>query len=94
MCIRDRLKEESTALNEVVVVGYGTMKRKEMTSAISHVGAKDLNQISSLDASMPVSYTHLHHLLGSSRARRVVEVVIDSTASCFQKLFQSRWWIS
>ena len=29
------LKEESTALNEVVVVGYGTMKRKEMTSAIS-----------------------------------------------------------
>ena len=46
------LKEESTALNEVVVVGYGTMKRKEMTSAISHVGAKDLNQISSLDASM------------------------------------------
>ena len=27
------LKEESTALNEVVVVGYGTMKRKEMTSA-------------------------------------------------------------
>ena len=34
------LKEESTALNEVVVVGYGTMKRKEMTSAISHIGAK------------------------------------------------------
>lgn len=46
------LKEESTALDEVVVVGYGTMKRKEMTSAISHVSAKDLNQISSLDASM------------------------------------------
>ena len=36
------LKEESTALNEVVVAGYGTMKRKEMTSAISHIGAKDL----------------------------------------------------
>ena len=58
VAIKDRqllkivLKEESTALNEVVVVGYGTMKRKEMTSAISHVGAKDLNQISSLDASM------------------------------------------
>ena len=33
------LKEESTALNEVVVVGYGTMTRKEMTSAISHIGA-------------------------------------------------------
>ena len=58
VAIKDRqllkivLKEESTALNEVVVEGYDTMKRKEMTSAISHVGAKDLNQISSLDASM------------------------------------------
>ena len=50
--LRIVLKEENTLLNEVVVVGYGTMKRKEMTSAISHVSAKDLNQISSLDASM------------------------------------------
>lgn len=46
------LKESTTSLDEVVVVGYGTMKRKEMTSAISHISAKDLNQISSLDASM------------------------------------------
>ena len=46
------LEENSKLLDEVVVVGYGTMKRKEMTSAISHIGAKDLNQISSLDASM------------------------------------------
>ena len=50
--IRIILKEESTALDEVVVVGYGTMKKKEMTSAISHISAKDLNHISSLDASM------------------------------------------
>ena len=35
--LRIVLKEENTLLNEVVVVGYGTMKRKEMTSAISHV---------------------------------------------------------
>lgn len=46
------LKEENTVLDEVVVVGYGTIKRKEMTSAISHINAKDLNKISSLDASM------------------------------------------
>lgn len=46
------MKQQTTALDEVVVVGYGTIKRKEMTSAISHVGAKDLNQVSSLDASM------------------------------------------
>lgn len=50
--LRIVLEEENTVLDEVVVVGYGTMKRKEMTSAISHVSAKDLNKISSLDASM------------------------------------------
>ncbi|MDE6491277.1 MAG: SusC/RagA family TonB-linked outer membrane protein [Muribaculaceae bacterium] len=50
--IKITLSESTTALDEVVVVGYGTLKRKEMTSAISHVSAKDLNQISSLDASM------------------------------------------
>ena len=50
--LRIVLHEEMTALDEVVVVGYGTMKRKEMTSAISHVNAEDLNQISSLDARM------------------------------------------
>lgn len=46
------LQTESTALDEVVVVGYGSMKRKEMTSAISHIGAKDFSSVSSLDASM------------------------------------------
>ena len=44
--LRIVLQEEMTALDEVVVVGYGTMKRKEMTSAISHVNATDLNQVS------------------------------------------------
>lgn len=46
------LETETTALDEVVVVGYGSMKRKEMTSAISHVSAKDFSSVSSIDASM------------------------------------------
>ena len=50
--LRIIMKEETTALDEVVVVGYGTMKRKEMTSAISHVNAEDLNNISSFDTRM------------------------------------------
>ncbi|MFW5518815.1 MAG: SusC/RagA family TonB-linked outer membrane protein, partial [Segatella copri] len=32
------------ALNEVVVVGYGTMRRKDVTSSITTVKAEDLNQ--------------------------------------------------
>ncbi len=38
------LQEDNTALNEVVVVGYGTMRRKDLTSSVTTVGAKDLNQ--------------------------------------------------
>ncbi len=50
--LRITLEDERTVLDEVVVVGYGTMKRKEMTSAISHIGSKDFSSVSSLDASM------------------------------------------
>ncbi len=46
------LKESQDLLNEVVVIGYGTMDKKELTSAISHVGEKDFLTVSSLDASM------------------------------------------
>lgn len=37
------LEEDNTALEEVVVVGYGTMRRKDVTSSITTVQAKDLN---------------------------------------------------
>ena len=50
--LRVVLETAMTAIDEVVVVGYGTMKKKEMTSAISHVSAKDLNQVTSLDSKM------------------------------------------
>ncbi len=48
------LKEDNQTLNEVVVVGYGTMDKKELTSAISHVGEKDFLTVSSLDPSMMI----------------------------------------
>ena len=38
-----RLSEANSELNEVVVVGYGTMRRKDVTSSITTVSAKDLN---------------------------------------------------
>ena len=38
------LQEDNTVLNEVVVVGYGTMRRKDVTSSITTVNAKDLNK--------------------------------------------------
>ncbi len=48
------LKEDDQTLNEVVVVGYGTIDKKELTSAISHVGEKDFLTVSSLDPSMMI----------------------------------------
>ena len=48
------LKEDNAMLSEVVVVGYGTMDKKELTSAISHVGEKDFLTVSSLDPSMMI----------------------------------------
>ncbi|MBR0275279.1 MAG: SusC/RagA family TonB-linked outer membrane protein [Prevotella sp.] len=38
------LEEDNQLLEEVVVVGYGTMRRKDVTSSITTVQAKDLNQ--------------------------------------------------
>ena len=49
-----RLKEDSKLLDEVVVVGYGTMDKKELTSAVSHIGEKDFLSVSSLDPSMMI----------------------------------------
>lgn len=37
------LREDQNLLDEVVVVGYGTMQRKDVTGSISTVSAKDLN---------------------------------------------------
>lgn len=48
------LHEDHALLNEVVVIGYGTMDKKELTSAISHVGEKDFLTISSLDPTMMI----------------------------------------
>lgn len=38
------LEEDNQLLNEVVVVGYGTMRRKDVTSSITTVRAEDLNR--------------------------------------------------
>lgn len=46
------LLENPHSLDEVVVVGYGSLSAKELTSAISHVSSKDFLNVSSSDASM------------------------------------------
>jgi len=40
--INQALTSSSSTLSDVVVVGYGTLNRKEVTSSITHLGSKDL----------------------------------------------------
>lgn len=46
------LQEDSKGLSEAIVIGYGTIDKKELTSAISHVSAKDFQSVAATDVSM------------------------------------------
>jgi len=37
------LTEESSSLNEVIVIGYGTVKKADLTGSVSRISAKDIN---------------------------------------------------
>ncbi|WP_212003180.1 TonB-dependent receptor [Chitinophaga sp. HK235] len=43
--LRIILKESTSGLNEVVVIGYGTQRKKDVTGAISSVNSKDLRNV-------------------------------------------------
>lgn len=44
------LKEENTSLNDVVVIGYGSMKKRDLTGAISSVKQEEIRQAPVLNA--------------------------------------------
>jgi TonB-linked SusC/RagA family outer membrane protein len=44
------LKDQQSGLNEVVVIGYGTQKKSDLTGAISSVSSKDLETSTPLNA--------------------------------------------
>ncbi|MDR2811472.1 MAG: SusC/RagA family TonB-linked outer membrane protein [Tannerellaceae bacterium] len=48
------LAENTQALDEVVVIGYGTVAKKELTSAVSHVSSKDFLNIGSNNPAMQI----------------------------------------
>lgn len=39
------MEEDSQMLNEVVAIGYGVMRKKDLTGAVAHLGGKDINNI-------------------------------------------------
>jgi TonB-linked SusC/RagA family outer membrane protein len=72
------LQEESSKLNEVVVVGYGTQKRADLTGAISSVDVKTLDgtPLRSVDQALQgrtsgVQFTQNSGMPGSGSAMRI-----------------------
>ena len=61
------LSEDTEMLEEVVVIGYGSMDKKEVTSAISHVSNKDFLSIGTVDPALQIQ-------------GKVAGVQIDNTA--------------
>lgn len=43
--VKVTMQEDESSLNEVVVIGYGTVKRKDVTGAVASVGGKELQKI-------------------------------------------------
>ncbi|MGB4414291.1 MAG: SusC/RagA family TonB-linked outer membrane protein [Paludibacter sp.] len=46
------LQEETIGLEEVVAIGYGTLDKKELTSAVAHISSEDFLSVNSVDPSM------------------------------------------
>ena len=51
------LKEDNQQLDEVVVIGYGLQKKKDVTGAVSLVGEETLTELKPVDASMALQGT-------------------------------------
>src|SRR5690554_2123407 len=49
------LEEEISALDEVVVIGYGTQRRSDLTGAVSQVSARDINSFPSTNVLQSLS---------------------------------------
>lgn len=48
------LEDDAKVLDDVVVIGYGTMDKKELTSAVSHISAEEMLSIGSIDPAMQI----------------------------------------
>lgn len=62
------LKEEAQMMDDVIVIGYGTVKSKEMTSAVSHVSSKDFAAIGTNNALMQIQGKVASVSIGNSAA--------------------------
>ena len=77
------MQPENKSLNEVVVVGYGTQVRKEVTGAVSKIGSKEITSIPvpSVEAALQGKAAGVQISIGSGLAGSASVVKIRGIAS-------------
>lgn len=77
------LKEDAKTLDEVVVIGYGTSRKKDITGSVSSVKAEDLNVISSSSVSQMLQgkVTGMNSIQGSAQPGAGININIRGAAS-------------
>ena len=76
--INVQLKVEAEAINEVVVIGYGTVKKSDLSGSVSTVKSSDITKVTSLDPvqalSGKVAGIHVANTSGAPGATPVVRI--------------------
>lgn len=77
------LTDDTYGLNEVVVVGYGTMRRKDITGAVASVNPEKLNSVSQTSVSQMLQgqVTGMSAIQGSAQPGAGVKINIRGAAS-------------
>ena len=77
------LEDEATALDDLVVIGYGTVKKRDLTGAVTSVSAEDIGQIPVTSPPQRVRPTPTSKSASAEAAhcRRTTPLCTSSTAS-------------
>lgn len=93
--IKVTLKEDAQALDEVVVTGYGTMKKSDVTGSISSVSAKKLAARGALrvEDALQGSVPGVNITQSNSRANGGFDIQIRGQASINQAVLFTLWMV-
>ena len=77
------LQEDAMGLDEVVVVGYGTMKKKDLTGAVASVKPADIEQVAAPDVmqAMQAKVPGLDLISGDGQAGSAVSITLRGNRS-------------
>ena len=77
------MQEDAMGLDEIVVVGYGTMKKKDLTGAVASVKADDIAQVAAPDAmkAMQAKVPGLDLTSGDGQAGSSVSITLRGNRS-------------